>query len=159
MRSQPPGLTRFSYEHKLNFICVNKGHADLTHVSILVGWAHMNRSHGSKAMHIPDLCNSKIFGWINDFLIWTAKAIEIKWTSIWKRVLMKFKTSIQIFLIVRGIKTLPYDDMHSAILNIHINRWICRVKITTRMKLFHIFSNSRVILMLNLIFWLLSVLN
>jgi hypothetical protein len=29
-------LARFSHEHKLNVICVNKGHADLTQVSFQV---------------------------------------------------------------------------------------------------------------------------
>ena len=28
-RSHLAGLARFSYKHKLNFICVNKGHVDL----------------------------------------------------------------------------------------------------------------------------------
>jgi hypothetical protein len=32
MRSHQAGLARFSYEHKLNVICVNKRHADLTQV-------------------------------------------------------------------------------------------------------------------------------
>ena len=36
MRSHLAEPARFSYEHKLNFICVNKWHADLTLVSFPV---------------------------------------------------------------------------------------------------------------------------